>query len=86
VEDTGYFLKNRNDINEYSKDFVYKQEVELKKLDHKNRGKIHRKEKCLNLNMKTNISCMQTPNDRLKITIRAIGLPFAFAEYLDKQY
>lgn len=79
-------MKNRNDINEYSKDFVYKQEVELKKLDHKNRGKIHRKEKCLNLNMKTNISSMQTPNDRLKITIRAIGLPFAFAEYLDKQY
>lgn len=75
-------MKNRNDINQYSKDFVPKQEVELKKLDHKNRGKIHRKEKCLNLNLKTNIASMLTPNDRLKITIRAIGLPFGFAEYL----
>ena len=85
VEDTRYFLKNRNDVNQYAKEFEYKHEAELKKLDHKNRGKVHRKDKCLNLNLKTNLSTMLTPNNRFKIMIRAIGLPFVVAEYLDKQ-
>jgi hypothetical protein len=78
-------LKNRNDINEYAKEFDYKDEIELKKLDHKNRGKNHRKDKCLNLNLKTNVATMLTPNDKFKVTVRALGLPFGFAEYLEKQ-
>lgn len=66
-------------MNEYSKDFVYKQEKELKKVDHKNRGKIHRKDKCLNLNLKTNLISIETPNNKFKLTIRALGLPFSIA-------
>jgi hypothetical protein len=56
----------------------------LKKLDHKNRGKIHKKDKCLNLNLKTNVFSLATPNNQIKITTRALGLPFALAEYLEK--
>lgn len=85
VEDTRYFLKNRNDKDEYKKDFDYKEEKEVKKLDHKNRGRYHRKGKCLNLNLKTNLVTLPTPNNKLKITVRALSLPFPVAEYLDKQ-
>jgi hypothetical protein len=64
--------------------FLYKREKELKKVDHKNRGKMHSKQKFLNLNLKTNLVTLKTPNQKLAVTVRALGMPFAIAEYLEK--
>lgn len=56
----------------------------MKKTDHKNKGKLHMKEKFLNLNLKTNINSQLTPNQYLKITIKALGMNFEFAQFLEK--
>lgn len=85
MEDTRYFLKSRDDVDEEKEAFLYKREKELKKLDHKNRGKMHTKQKFLNLNLKTNLATLNTPNLKLSLTVRAIGLPFQIAEFLEKQ-
>ena len=65
--------------------FLYKREKELKKFDHKNRGRMHTKQKFLNLNLKTNMVSLSTPNLKLSIKVRALGMPFLIAEFLDKQ-
>lgn len=46
---------------------------------------MHIKQKFLNLNLKTNLVTLKTNNLKLSITVRAIGMPFAIAEYLEKQ-
>lgn len=46
---------------------------------------MHTKQKFLNLNLKTNLVSLKTPNNKLEIKIRALGMPFAIAEYLEKQ-
>ncbi len=51
----------------------------MKKIDHKNRGKMYSKQKFLNLNLKTNLVRLPTPNNNLAITIRAVGMPFGLA-------
>jgi hypothetical protein len=51
----------------------------LKKIDHKNRGKLHTKQKFLNLNLKTNVSKQLTPNQQLFIKVKAIGINFEVA-------
>ncbi len=79
VTDTRYFLKNRDDIDEYSQTFVFKRERQFKKVDHKNKGKMHVKQKFLNLNRKTNLVVTTTPNLKLKLKVRAIALPFLIA-------
>jgi hypothetical protein len=80
TEDTRFFFKNWDEdaVEKYD----YKQEKEVKKTDHKNKGKLHEKQKFINLNMKTNISSQLTPNQFIKITIKALGFEFEFAEYL----
>jgi hypothetical protein len=45
---------------------------------------MHVKQKFLNLSHKTNISTLKTPNLKIKIRVKALGMPFAIAEYLDK--
>jgi hypothetical protein len=85
VEDIRFFFKNRDDVVDEKETFLYKREKELKKVDHKNRGKMHIKQKFLNLNLKTNLVTMKTPNLKLSFTLRALGMPFAIAEFLDKQ-
>lgn len=82
VTDTRYFLKNRDDIDEYEGTFAFKREREFKKVDHKNKGKMHTKQKFLNLNRKTNLVVTTTPNLKLSIKVRAIALPFLIAEFL----
>jgi hypothetical protein len=46
---------------------------------------MHHKQKFLNLNLKTNLVTLKTPNLKLSIKIRALGMPFMIAEYLDRQ-
>jgi hypothetical protein len=46
---------------------------------------MHTKQKFLNLNLKTNLVTLKTPNLKLSIKIRALGMPFQIAEYLEKQ-
>jgi hypothetical protein len=46
---------------------------------------MHTKQKFLNLNLKTNLVTLNTPNMKLALKVRALGLPFLIAEYLDKQ-
>ncbi len=46
---------------------------------------MHTKQKFLNLNLKTNLVTLTTPNLKLAIKVRALGMPFLIAEYLDKQ-
>ena len=46
---------------------------------------MHSKQKFLNLNLKTNLVTLATPNQKLSLTVRALGMPFAIAEFLDKQ-
>jgi hypothetical protein len=43
---------------------------------HKNRGKLHIKQKFLNLNLKTNIGKQLIPNQLLSIKVKAIGMNF----------
>jgi hypothetical protein len=86
VEDTRFFFKSRDDVDEEKDAFLfYKREKELKKFDHKNRGRMHTKQKFLNLNLKTNMVSLSTPNLKLSIKVRALGMPFLIAEFLDKQ-
>lgn len=40
---------------------------------------MHTKQKFLNLNLKTNLVTLKTPNNKLEIKIRALGMPFAIA-------
>ena len=84
VEDTRFFFKNRDDVKEEEEAFIYKCEKELKKLDHKHRGKMHSKQRFLNLNLKTNMITLNTPNLQLALTVRALGMPFGIAEFLEK--
>ena len=53
-------------------------------MDHKNKGKIHTKQKFLNLNLKTNVASLLVPNQMLKLTVKALGMDFEFAEYLER--
>ena len=46
---------------------------------------MHTKQKFLNLNLKTNMVTLNTPNLKLSVKVRALGMPFLIAEYLDKQ-
>lgn len=59
-----------------------------KKLDKKNKAKSLMKVNkinLINLSKRTNIFEATTPNKRLGLTVRAIGLKFEFAQYLEKQ-
>lgn len=46
---------------------------------------MHTKQKFLNLNLKTNLVTLKTPNLKLSIKVRALGMPFQIAEFLEKQ-
>lgn len=48
----------------------------MKKTDHKNKGKMHLKQRFLNLNMKTNIASQLSPSQFLKVRVKALGLSF----------
>lgn len=48
----------------------------MKKTDHKNKGKLHFKQKFLNLNLKTNVDSQLTPNQLIKITVKSLGISF----------
>jgi len=43
---------------------------------------MHSKQTFLNLNLKTNLVTINTPNQKLALTVRALGMPFGIAEYL----
>lgn len=45
---------------------------------------MHSKQKFLNLNLKTNLVTLKTPNQKLAVTVRALGMPFSIAEYLER--
>lgn len=82
VVDTRYFMKNRDDIQ--PEKYNYREEKELKKVDHKNRNKTQTKERFLNLSEKTNVVITRTPNNCLEIGIKALGFNFEIAEFLEK--
>lgn len=56
----------------------------MKKVDHRNKGKLFAKQQFLNLNLKTNVSSELIPNQLLKVTVKALGMDFEFAEFLEK--
>jgi hypothetical protein len=43
---------------------------------------MHIKQKFLNLNIKTNEATLNTPNQLIKVKIKALGIDFQIAEYL----
>lgn len=45
---------------------------------------MHAKQTLLNLSLKTNRKTLLTPNQRIRITVRAVGMHFELAEYLER--
>jgi hypothetical protein len=79
------FLEEEKDANQY---YTQKRGQDPKKLDYFNKGKNIAnltKVNILDIIQKQNIAVSETPNQRVQITVRAVGFPFEIAEWLEKQ-
>lgn len=78
------FLEEEKDANQY---YTQKRGQDPKKLDYFNKGKglaNLTKVNILDIIQKQNIAVTETPNQKVQITVRAVGFPFEIAEWLEK--